>query len=142
MKIRSGEDAGLFPFDFDAEWIRDLTIADKMIPAAGTTIVRVLPGTIDGLSTTRSNLQIDTATAADSEQRSQMKYRADQGISIMEVDFWVDEHDLLVEIAVVTPLPKIGPLGSTVRYRDWGSPVRIDVPSDDQVGTTVNLGGR
>ncbi|MFI7002068.1 hypothetical protein [Nocardia sp. NPDC050175] len=144
LKIRPGADSGLF--GIDAEQIRDLTVAEKMIPAAGATIVRVLPGTIDGSATTRYTLHIDTATAARdatySEQRSQMKYLADEGISIVEVDFWVDEQDLPAKITVVTPIPKIGPLGSTVRYRDWGSPVRIDVPSDDQVGTQVDLGGR
>ncbi|WP_433663240.1 hypothetical protein ACQPW1_14500 [Nocardia sp. CA-128927] len=146
LTIRAGEDPALFQHEFGTEQIRDLAVPDKMIPTSGATIVHVAPDNMDGKSATRYTIDIDTAAAARNamtgEQRSQMKYLADQGISTVEVNYWVDAQDLPVKIEAVTSIPKIGPLGSTVRYRDWGSPVRIDVPSDDQVSTVLELGGR
>ncbi|MER7009801.1 hypothetical protein ABT324_00030 [Saccharopolyspora sp. NPDC000359] len=93
---------------------------------------------VDGKPTTRYQLRIVTAQAADTapdpQQRTRYRKAADSGEAEIEYQLWLDESGLPARFAASGQVAQAGQVSLTSTYRDWGAPAEVEVPPADQIG--------
>lgn len=103
--------------------------------------------TIDGVETTHYHATIDLAKVAASQPGG--KAALDQalkpsGLKTIPADVWIDGNGLVrreqTTVAVSTPQGKTS-VQTTMTLSDYGTPVDVAPPPDDQVATLPSLGG-
>ncbi|MCI2416775.1 hypothetical protein MOQ72_05010 [Saccharopolyspora sp. K220] len=103
-----------------------------------TRIQASAPDTVDGKPTTRYELRIITAQAADvatdPQQRIRFRQVANSGEPELGYQLWLDESGLPTRFAASQEVAQAGQVSLTSTYRDWGAPVEIRVPPIEQVG--------
>ncbi|GAA4621754.1 hypothetical protein [Saccharopolyspora hordei] len=96
------------------------------------------PDQVDGKPTTRYQLRIITAQAADTatdpQQRTRYRKAADAGEPEVEYQLWLDEAGLPARFAASGQVAQAGQVSLTSTYRDWGTPVEVQAPPADEVG--------
>ncbi|MBB5155180.1 hypothetical protein [Saccharopolyspora phatthalungensis] len=104
-----------------------------------TRIQTSAPDTVDGKPTTRYELRIITAQAAevsaDPQQRARFQQAADAGEAELGYQLWLDETGLPARFAATQDVAQAGKVSLTSTYRAWGTPTEIPVPPAEQVGT-------
>jgi hypothetical protein len=108
-----------------------------------TRIQTSAPDTVDGKPTTRYELRIVTAqaadVAADPQQRTRYREAANAGEPELGYQLWLDESGLPARFAASQEVARAGKLSLTSTYRDWGAPTEIGVPPADQVGVFEDI---
>jgi hypothetical protein len=119
----------------------------KNLEAGGT-----LTGTdtvqLNGQSTTHYKITVDIdkmiANQTDPTMKQMLGMAEQQGLHNYPVEVWLDSHGLPVQTTINMPAlasaPGSGGL-STITYGNWGAPVTISAPPDDQVGTMPSIPG-
>jgi hypothetical protein len=119
----------------------------KNLEAGGT-----LNGTdteqLNGQSTTHYKITVDIdkmiANQTDPTMKQLLGAAEQQGLKNYPVEVWLDGHGLPVQTTINMPslsgAPGSGGV-STVTYSNWGAPVTITAPPDDQVGSMPGTGG-
>ncbi|MEV4649199.1 hypothetical protein [Saccharopolyspora sp. NPDC049357] len=101
------------------------------------------PDTVEGRPTTRYDLRILTEeaarTAPDEQQRERFQRAADDGERELGFQLWLDEQGLPAKFASTTNIAQAGEVSLTSTYRDWGTPVDIQLPPAAQVGVFDDL---
>ncbi|WP_433869994.1 hypothetical protein [Saccharopolyspora sp. CA-218241] len=110
---------------------------------SATKIETSAPEVIDGRQTTRYDLRILTARAAelstDPQQRERYRSAADSGQREIGYQLWLDESGLPVRFAATQDVAQAGQMSLTSSYRDWGTRVDIQPPPADRVGAFRDL---
>lgn len=99
------------------------------------------PDQVNGQPTTRYDLRVVTARAAQETQDPQQRARLDRTAkSSPEQDYqlWVDNTGLPVRFSATKSVPQAGQVSLTSDYRDWGVPTDIQPPPQEQVGVFDN----
>ncbi|MDA3626444.1 hypothetical protein OU415_13440 [Saccharopolyspora sp. WRP15-2] len=103
-----------------------------------TRIQTSAPDQVDGKPTTRYQLRIVTAQAADAatdpQQRTRFQKAADAGEPELEYQLWLDESGLPAQFAATGQVAQAGQVSLTSTYRDWGAPTEIRVPPAEKIG--------
>ncbi|WP_157434463.1 MULTISPECIES: hypothetical protein [Actinoalloteichus] len=96
---------------------------------------------VDGVATTRYDLQLDIATLAESArdelERERLQTAVDNGMTTIDYQVWIDNTDNVPVRFVINQPGITGNFDSaviTVDYMSWGEDVQIDQPAEDQVG--------
>lgn len=98
---------------------------------------------VDGVRTTRYDVVVDTANAAEGSDRRAadlLEALAAGGADRLTYTMWVDEDDLLRRYAVEVDTAQ-GPVRSVGTYRDWGVAADVTAPPAEQTVTFAELGG-
>lgn len=110
---------------------------------AATRIHHSAPDQVNGLPTTRYDLRIITARAAeiapDPQQRARFRNALHSGKRELGYQLWVDGSGLPVRFAAQDEVAQAGEVAVTTTYRNWGAPVEINTPPADEVGVLQDL---
>ncbi len=101
---------------------------------------------LDGQSTTHYKITVNIdkmiANQTDPTMKQLLTMAEQAGLHDYPVEVWLDSHDLPVRITINMPGLGAGTGGlSTITYSNWGGPVTITPPPDDQVGTMPSVPG-
>jgi hypothetical protein len=137
---RDGHDFGAQLLGPALEQLRDA--ADPRGAFAGvehaTKIQSSAPEDLDGRPTTRYELRVLTARAAqaspDPDRRAQLRKAADTGRAELGYQLWIDESGLPVRFAATQNVAQAGQVSLTSTYRDWGVHTDILPPPAELVG--------
>jgi hypothetical protein len=96
---------------------------------------------VDGRPTTRYDLRVNTARAAqiatDAQQRSRMRAAAEQGHPELEYQLWIDDSGLPARFTATRDVAQ-GQMSLTSFYSDWGVATDIEAPPAELVGVFPN----
>ena len=115
---------------------------------AGGTLTGTDTEQLNGQSTTHYKITVDIdkmiANQTDPTMKQLLGAAQQQGLTNYPVEVWLDGHGLPVQTTINMPALS-GAAGSgglsTVTYSNWGAPVTITPPPDDQVGTMPTMPG-
>ena len=115
---------------------------------AGGTLTGTDTEQLGGQTTTHYKITVDVskmiANQTDPTMKQMLTLAQQQGLTNYPVEVWLDSHGLPVQTTITMPALSGAP-GSggpdTTTYSDWGAPVSISAPPDDQVGTMPGTGG-
>ncbi|HEX4224253.1 MAG TPA: hypothetical protein VHZ97_17925 [Pseudonocardiaceae bacterium] len=115
---------------------------------AGGTLTSTDTEQLNGQATTHYKITVDIdkmiANQTDPTMKQMLGTAEQEGLHNYPVEVWLDSHSLPVQTTITMPalsgVPAAGGV-STVTYSNWGAPVNITAPSDDQVGTMPGTGG-
>jgi hypothetical protein len=103
-----------------------------------TKIQSSAPEQVDGKPTTRYDLRVLTARAAeiapDPQQRVRLRNAAEHGHPELGYQLWVDESGLPVRFAATQDVAQAGQISLTSGYRDWGVHTAIQPPPTELIG--------
>lgn len=87
---------------------------------------------LDGVATVHYTLVVDLvralATEADPVRRAALAAQREAGTTRIGSEVWLDAGRHPVQARIRRSLPGAGTLDALVRYRDWGSAVRVEPP--------------
>lgn len=120
------------------------TLADNVDPTVNlsryvdaTLVADASDDTVGGVPAVRYTLVVDLARAAalqpDPGLRAQLEQQLHDGLTRITSTLWVDAANRPVRTDQRQELPGLGTLSVTGEYREWGTPVRIDVPAAAEV---------
>lgn len=99
------------------------------------------PDQVDGQPTTRYDVRVVTARAAeqtqDPQQRAQLS-RTAKKTPEQDYQLWVDGSGLPVRFSATKNVAQAGQVALTSHYRDWGAPATVQPPPPEQVGVFDN----
>ncbi|HJP74950.1 MAG TPA: hypothetical protein VJ914_11810 [Pseudonocardiaceae bacterium] len=115
---------------------------------AGGTLTGTDTEQLNGQSTTHYKITVDIdkmiANQTDPTMKQMLGLAEQQGLHNYPVEVWLDSHGLPLQTTINMPslsgAPGSGGV-STVTYTNWGAPVTISAPPDDQVGTMPTMPG-
>lgn len=106
---------------------------------------------VNGVDTTHYTVTVDTVKAAQSVQDPKLKAQAEQAAKAMPTmayDVWLDKQNQMSKIRMDMPMPQLPPeaanspegkqlqgmkMEMTMNFKDWGKPVQITAPPQEQV---------
>ncbi|HEY4019600.1 MAG TPA: hypothetical protein VGM75_12980 [Pseudonocardiaceae bacterium] len=115
---------------------------------AGGTLTGTDTEQLNGQTTTHYKVTVDIdkmiANEADPTMKQMLGMAKQQGLQNYPVEVWLDSHGLPLQTTINMPSLSAAPGSggvSTITYANWGAPVTISAPPDDQVGTMPGTGG-
>lgn len=140
----TGQDFASKLFSPALDQIREAT--DPRTAFAGveqaTKIQSSAPEQINGVHTTRYDLQVVTDRAAeraqDPKKRDRLQQATKSGVPEQGYQLWVDDSGLPVRFAATKDVAQAGQVSLTSTYRDWGVHTNIQAPPAERVGVFDN----
>jgi hypothetical protein len=115
---------------------------------AGGTLTGTDTEQLNGQATTHYKITVDIdkmiANQTDPTMKQMLGMAEQQGLRNYPVEVWLDGHGLPLQTTIDMPALSGAPGSggvSTVTYTNWGTPVTISAPPDDQVGTMPSIPG-
>lgn len=124
----------------DAADVGKFSDMEAMLPP-GSTIQNSSPDDVDGQSATRYEIVTDLTEATDElppEQQEMFQSAIEGGITELKQTLWIDEENLPIRAESTTPPAEmmgqqIPETTTTVNYSDWGEPVDVEEPPQEEV---------
>lgn len=128
----------LFQVFVGAPWVRLPTDGTGDLAQETEDLLEALGTDVPGSALTSPDLEDETFTylgpeRVDGERVERYRVAAPDGAGTSIQDFWVDTEDLLLRVDGVLDGPTGVTARSTVTYDDWGEPVTVQAPPEQEV---------